>query len=42
VVVTVDLWKECGALRLTGLAPTAMGSDGFFGRIEVLPALPLR
>jgi putative membrane-bound dehydrogenase-like protein len=39
VVVTVDLWKECGTRRLTGLAPTAMGGDAFFGRIELLPAL---
>jgi putative membrane-bound dehydrogenase-like protein len=39
VVVTRDLWKECGPLRLTGLAPTAMGGDAFFARIELLPSL---
>jgi hypothetical protein len=36
VVVTRDLWKEFGAMRLTGLAPTAMGGDAFFARIELL------
>jgi hypothetical protein len=39
VIVTRDLWKEFGEMRLTGLAPTAMGGDAFFGRIELLPAL---
>ncbi|HEV3075637.1 MAG TPA: HEAT repeat domain-containing protein, partial [Thermoanaerobaculia bacterium] len=39
VVVTRDLWKEFGAMRLTGLAPTAMGGNAFFARIELLPSL---
>jgi putative membrane-bound dehydrogenase-like protein len=39
VVVTRDLWKEFGTMRLTGLAPTAMGGNAFFARIELLPAL---
>jgi putative membrane-bound dehydrogenase-like protein len=39
VVVTRDLWKEFGPMRLTGLAPTAMGGPAFFARIELLPAL---
>jgi hypothetical protein len=25
-------------MKLTGLAPTAMGGDAFFARIELLPA----
>jgi putative membrane-bound dehydrogenase-like protein len=36
VVVTRDLWKECGPMKLTGIAPTAMGGDVFFARIELL------
>jgi hypothetical protein len=39
VVVTCDLWKEFGTMRLTGLAPTAMGGDAFFAQIELLPSL---
>ena len=39
VVVTRDLWQEFGAMRLTGIAPTAMGGDAFFARIELLPSL---
>jgi putative heme-binding domain-containing protein len=39
-VVTRDLWKECGAIRLTGMAPTAMGGDALFDRIELLGATP--
>jgi putative membrane-bound dehydrogenase-like protein len=38
VVVTVDLWKEFGPMTLTGIAPTAMGGDAFFARMELLPA----
>ena len=34
--VTVDLWKDMGAFTLTGLAPTAMGGDAWFDRIELL------
>jgi hypothetical protein len=39
VVVTRDLWKEFGPLKLTGIAPTAMGGDGFFDSIELLQNL---
>jgi putative membrane-bound dehydrogenase-like protein len=39
VIVTRDLWKECGTIRLTGLAPTAMGGPAYFASIELLPAL---
>ena len=39
VIVTRDLWKEFGMMRLTGLAPTAMNGDAFFARIELLPSL---
>ena len=35
-VVTLDLWKDCGAFTLTGLAPTAMGGQACFDRIELL------
>jgi len=34
--VTLDLWKDCGAFTLTGMAPTAMGGTVFFDRIELL------
>jgi putative heme-binding domain-containing protein len=37
--VTVDLWKDCGAFTLTGIAPTAMGGPVFFDRIELLRSL---
>lgn len=39
-VVTVDLWKDFGAFTLTGIAPTAMGGDALFDRIELLRFLP--
>jgi putative heme-binding domain-containing protein len=35
-VVTLDLWKDCGAFTLTGIAPTAMGGTALFDRIELL------
>ncbi|GMV96346.1 MAG: hypothetical protein AMXMBFR83_07120 [Phycisphaerae bacterium] len=38
-VVTVDLWKDCGAFTLTGMAPTAMGGEARFDRIELLRSL---
>jgi putative membrane-bound dehydrogenase-like protein len=38
-VVTVDLWKEFGPMTLTGLAPTAMGGEAYFARIELLRAV---
>jgi hypothetical protein len=34
--MTVDLWRDNGAFRLTGMAPTAMGGKAFFDRIELL------
>jgi hypothetical protein len=38
-VVTVDLWKDFGAFTLTGIAPTALGGDALFDRIELLESL---
>ena len=35
-VVTRDLWNDCGDFTLTGIAPTAMGGDALFDRIELL------
>ena len=37
--VTRDLWKDFGAFTLTGIAPTAMGGDALFDRIELLRSL---
>ena len=37
--VTIDLWKDCGAFTLTGIAPTAMGGEALFDRIELLANL---
>ena len=34
--VTLDLWKDMGTFTLTGIAPTAMGGDAWFDRIELL------
>jgi len=34
--VTLDLWKDLGSFTLTGLAPTAMGGDAWFDRIELV------
>ncbi len=39
VVVTRDLWKDFGPFTLTGIAPTAMGGEAWFDRIELLPSL---
>jgi putative heme-binding domain-containing protein len=39
VVVTRDLWKDFGPFTLTGIAPTAMGGEGLFDRIELLQSL---
>jgi putative membrane-bound dehydrogenase-like protein len=38
-IVTCDLWKDFGAFTLTGIAPTAMGGEALFDRIELLRAL---
>jgi hypothetical protein len=38
-VVTRDLWKDFGTFTVTGIAPTAMGGDGLFDRIELLRSL---
>ena len=35
-VVTRDLWADFGDFTLTGIAPTAMGGDALFDRIELL------
>jgi hypothetical protein len=36
VVLTCDLWKDFGSFTLTGIAPTAMGGEALFDRIELL------
>jgi putative heme-binding domain-containing protein len=33
---TFDLWKDFGSFTLTGIAPTALGGDALFDRIELL------
>jgi putative membrane-bound dehydrogenase-like protein len=38
-VVTIDLYKDCGAFTLTGIAPTALEGEAFFDRIELLRTL---
>jgi len=38
-VVTRDLWKDFGPFTLTGIAPTAMGGEALFDRIELLRSL---
>ncbi|MCR4413788.1 MAG: c-type cytochrome, partial [Thermoguttaceae bacterium] len=38
-VVTRDLWKDFGTFTVTGIAPTAMGGDALFDRIELLRSL---
>lgn len=40
VDVTCDLWRDFGTLTLTGIAPTAIGGDALFDRIELLRELP--
>jgi putative heme-binding domain-containing protein len=40
VVVTRDLWKDFGDFVLTGIAPTAMGGEALFDRIELLRSVP--
>lgn len=40
-VVTRDLWKDFGSFTLTGIAPTAMGGEALFDRIELLSSLDL-
>ena len=35
-VVTRDLWKDFGPFTLTGIAPTAMGGEALFDKIELL------
>ncbi|NQT38050.1 MAG: HEAT repeat domain-containing protein [Planctomycetes bacterium] len=36
ILVTRDLWKDFGPFTLTGIAPTAMGGEAMFDRIELL------
>jgi len=38
-VVTRDLWQDFGSFTLTGIAPTAMGGEALFDRIELLRTL---
>ncbi len=38
-VITRDLWKDFGNFTLTGIAPTAMGGEALFDRIELLRSL---
>jgi len=38
-VVTRDLWKDFGSFTMTGIAPTAMGGEAFFDRIELIRTL---
>lgn len=38
-VVTRDLWQEMGEFTLTGIAPTAIGGEAYFDRIELLQRL---
>lgn len=38
-VVTRDLWKDFGPFTLTGIAPTAMGGEALFDRIELLSSI---
>ncbi len=38
-VVTRDLWRDFGSFTLTGLAPTALGGEALFDRIELLRSL---
>jgi putative heme-binding domain-containing protein len=40
VEVTCDLWKDFGPFSLTGIAPTAIGGDALFDRIELLREPP--
>ena len=37
---TLDLWRDCGAFTLTGIAPTAMGGPVFFDRMELMQTSP--
>jgi putative heme-binding domain-containing protein len=39
MVVTCDLWKDFGSFTLTGIAPTAMGGEALFDRIELSRSL---
>jgi putative membrane-bound dehydrogenase-like protein len=39
-VVNRDLWQDFGDFTLTGMAPTAMGGDALFDRIELLQERP--
>ena len=36
IVVTRDLWENCGEFTLTGMALTAMGGEAMFDRTELL------
>jgi len=34
--IVVDLWRDMGEFTLTGIAPTALGAEARFDRIELL------
>lgn len=36
----IDLWADAGAFSLTGVAPTAMGGEAFFDRLELWQERP--
>ena len=38
-VITRDLWQDFGPFTLTGLAPTVMGGEALFDRVELLRTL---
>jgi putative heme-binding domain-containing protein len=38
-IVTRDLWQDFGSFTLTGMAPTALGDEALFDRIELLRSL---
>jgi hypothetical protein len=38
-ILTCDLWRDFGTFTLTGIAPTAMGGEALFDRIELVRSL---
>ena len=39
-VVVRDLWKDCGDITLTGIAPTVCGGPALFDSFELFRELP--
>ena len=35
-----DLWKDCGNITITGIAPTALGGPAWFDQIELYRTKP--